>query len=148
MATDPSSMSADAPVRVLIAKPGLDGHDRGAQVIVRSLREAGFEVAYTGIRRTPDQIAEQAGEFGAELVGISLLSGAHVELVPQVMEALTRRGLESVPVAAGGIIPEADRTALLEMGVVAIFGPGSRTGDITAALRDAVASRRRAAESG
>jgi methylmalonyl-CoA mutase C-terminal domain/subunit len=138
----------DLRMRVLIAKPGLDGHDRGVQVIVRSLREVGFEVAYTGIRRTPEQIAEQAHEFGAELVGISLLSGAHMELVPQVMEALTRRGLESVPVAAGGIIPESDRAALLEMGVVAIFGPGSRTADIIEALRGAVASRRRVADSG
>lgn len=129
---------ADAP-RVLIAKPGLDGHDRGARMVVRSLREAGFEVDYTGIRRTPEEIASWAADYGAELVGLSILSGAHMELVPRVMEALAEQGLDTVPVAVGGIIPEHDRAALLEMGVVAIFGPGSRTADIRAALESAVA---------
>lgn len=124
----------DAP-RVLIAKPGLDGHDRGARMIVRSLQDAGFQVAYTGIRRTPEQIAAQAAEFGADVVGVSILSGAHLELLPRVMDALAKRGLETIPVVAGGIIPEQDRTALLEMGVVAIFGPGSRTGAIIETLR-------------
>ena len=96
----------DAP-RVLIAKPGLDGHDRGARVIVRLLREAGFEVEYTGIRRTPDEIAEQAREFGAEAVGLSILSGAHMELVPEVLDALRRAGLEHVPLIAGRHHPAA-----------------------------------------
>jgi methylmalonyl-CoA mutase C-terminal domain/subunit len=132
------------PVRVLIAKPGLDGHDRGALVLVRSLREAGFEVAYTGIRRSPKQIAEQAKDVGAEVVGISIFSGAHLELIAQVMEALALTGLETIPVLAGGIIPEHDRTALLEMGVVAIFGPGAKTGDIAAAVQAAADSARRA----
>ncbi len=133
---------ADAP-RVLVAKPGLDGHDRGARMIVRALRESGFVVGYTGIRRTPGEIAMEAERFGAELVGLSILSGAHMELVPKVIDALAERGLDTVPVAVGGIIPEHDRTALLEMGIVAIFGPGSRTEDIKRALEDAVAAFRR-----
>ena len=147
MAARPSG-GGDSPPRVLIAKPGLDGHDRGALVIVRSLREAGFEVAYTGIRNTPEQIAAQAEEFGADLVGVSILSGAHMALIPRVMDALAQRGLDTVPLVAGGIIPEQDRTALLEMGVVAVFGPGSRTSDIADALRQAVAARRRGAARG
>lgn len=133
-------------LRVLIAKPGLDGHDRGARVIVRLLREAGFEVRYTGIRRTPDEIAEQAREFRAEAVGLSILSGAHMELVPAVMDALQRAGLEHVPLIAGGIIPPQDRTALLEMGVVAIFTPGARSADLVPALRAAAEAGRRAQE--
>ena len=134
---------ADAP-RVLIAKPGLDGHDRGARVVVRLLREAGFDVRYTGIRRTPDEIAEQAREFGAEAVGVSILSGAHMELIPAVMDALQRAGLEHVPLIAGGIIPPQDRTALLEMGVAAIFTPGARSADIISAMRDAASAGSRA----
>ena len=132
----------DPPPRVLVAKPGLDGHDRGARIVVRALREAGFEVAYTGIRRTPEQIAEQAQAFGAEVVGISTLSGAHMELIPRLIDALERRGLETVPVMAGGIIPESDREALSEMGVAAIFGPGTSTADILTAMRETVASAR------
>ncbi len=136
---------ADA-LRVLIAKPGLDGHDRGARVIVRILREAGFEVRYTGIRKTPDEIAEQARDFGAEAVGLSILSGAHMELIPWVMDSLQRLGLEHVPVVAGGIIPPQDRTALLEMGIAAIFTPGTRSDDMLPALRAAAEAGRRAAE--
>ncbi len=130
--------------RVLIAKPGLDGHDRGARMIVRALRDAGFEVAYTGIRRTPEQIAAQAEDFRADVVGISILSGAHMQLIPRVMDALTARGMETVPVVAGGIIPEEDRTALLEMGVVAVFGPGARTDAIIDTLRQTIVSTRKA----
>lgn len=131
------------PGRVLIAKPGLDGHDRGARMVVRSLRDAGFEVDYTGIRRTPQEIAEQAAGFGAEMVGLSILSGAHMELVPRVMDALAERGMDTVPVTVGGIIPERDRAALLEMGVVAIFGPGARTEDIRKAVDGAIAAYQR-----
>ena len=130
---------------MLIAKAGLDGHDRGARVIVRALQEAGFEVAYTGIRRTPEQIAEQAASFGAEVIGVSTLSGAHMALVPRLIDALGRQGLETVPLLVGGIVPESDRTALLEAGVVAVFGPGTSTGDVLEAMRETVASRRRAA---
>ena len=135
----------DAP-RVLIAKPGLDGHDRGARVIVRLLREAGFEVEYTGIRKTPDEIAEQARQFGADAVGLSILSGAHMELIPAVMDALHRAGLEHVPLVAGGIIPPKDRTALLEMGIAAVFTPGARSHDVVPALRAAAEAGRRALE--
>lgn len=133
-------------LRVLIAKPGLDGHDRGARVIVRLLREAGLDVQYTGIRKTPDEIAEQAREFGAEAVGLSILSGAHMELVPAVMDALQRAGLEHVPLIAGGIIPPQDRTLLLEMGVAAIFTPGTRSADLIPALQAAAEAGRRSQE--
>ena len=145
MAEQSAEQAGQGRGRVLIAKPGLDGHDRGARVIVRALREAGFDVAYTGIRRTPEEIARHAAEFGAELVGLSILSGAHLELVPAVVEALQHHGLETAPVVAGGIIPESDRAALLEMGVVAIFGPGSRTDDIVRTLGETIASARRGA---
>ena len=139
------STSSDAP-RILIAKPGLDGHDRGARMVIRLLREAGFEVRYTGIRKTPDEIAVEAREFEADAVGVSILSGAHMELIPAVMDALQRAGLEHVPLVAGGIIPQQDRTALLEMGVVAIFGPGTRSDDLIPALRLAAEAGRRARE--
>jgi methylmalonyl-CoA mutase C-terminal domain/subunit len=112
-------------------------------MVVRSLRDAGFEVDYTGIRRTPEEIAELAEECSSDLVGLSILSGAHMELVPRVMDALAKRGLDTVPVAVGGIIPEHDRVALLEMGVIAIFGPGTRTEDIRAAIDGAIAAYRR-----
>ena len=125
--------------RVLIAKPGLDGHDRGALVLTRALRDAGFDVAYTGIRRTPAEIADEARRFGADVVGLSMLSGAHMTLTPRVLDALEERGLGAVPVMAGGIIPEADCRALLEMGVAAVFGPGARAADVAAAIRAALA---------
>ena len=131
--------------RVLVAKPGLDGHDRGARMVVRALEDAGVEVYYTGIRRTPEQIADAAAEHKVDVVGLSILSGAHMELVPRVMDALEKRGLESAIVFVGGIIPEADRIALREMGVMAVFGPGSKTGDIDAAIRQAVEERRQRA---
>ena len=132
----------DAP-RILIAKPGLDGHDRGARMIVRLLREAGFDVRYTGIRKTPAEIARQAADEEVDVVGLSIPSGAHMELVPQVIAALQDAGLEHVPLAVGGIIPPPDRTALLEMGVVAVFGPGARSADVIPALRDAASAGRR-----
>ena len=105
-------------------------------MVVRALREAGFDVAYTGIRRTPDEIAEHAARHEAGLVGLSILSGAHLELVPRVLDALQRHGLETIPVVVGGIIPERDRAALLEMGVAAIFGPGTTTKQIVSTLRE------------
>ncbi len=133
---------ADAP-RILIAKPGLDGHDRGARMVVRLLRESGFDVRYTGIRKTPGEIAHLAREQEADVVGLSILSGAHMELVPQVIAALHEVGLDYVPIAVGGIIPPQDRTALLEMGVVAVFGPGARSDEIIPALREAAEIARR-----
>ena len=113
--------------RVLIAKPGLDGHDRGAKVIARALRDAGFEVVYTGIRQTPEMIAEAALQEDVDAIGLSILSGAHMTLFPRIMAALKDRGLDDVVVWAGGIIPEADAARLHDLGIRAVFGPGSPT---------------------
>ena len=132
-----SASGNDETLKILIAKPGLDGHDRGARIIVRSLREAGFDVSYTGIRQTPDQIAGKAASLGVSIVGLSILSGAHMELVPQVFRALERHGCRDLPVVVGGIIPEQDRTALLEAGVVAVLGPGSSLNEIAEVMRSA-----------
>ena len=115
------------PVRVLIAKPGLDGHDRGAKVIARALRDAGFEVIYTGIRQTPEMIAEAALQEDVDAIGLSILSGAHMTLFPRIMDELRKRGLGDVLVWAGGIIPETDIPRLKEIGIQAVFGPGSPT---------------------
>ena len=111
--------------RVVIAKPGLDGHDRGAKVVARSLRDAGFEVIYTGLRQTPDQIAEAVLEEDADAVGLSVLSGAHTVLFPKVVELLRARDRADVLVFGGGIIPDNDATALRAAGVAAVFGPGT-----------------------
>lgn len=126
-------------IRVLIAKPGLDGHDRGAKVIARALRDAGMEVIYTGLRQTPEMIAEAALQEDVDVVGLSILSGAHMALVPRVLELLRANGLEEVKVIVGGIIPDEDIPALKEMGVAAVFGPGTSTDDITAQIRHLVA---------
>ncbi len=129
------------PIRVLIAKPGLDGHDRGAKVVARGLRDAGFEVIYTGLHRTADQIAEAALQEDVAVVGLSILSGAHGALVPQVVDALKARGMDDVVVMVGGIIPEADAAALKAQGVGAVFPPGTRISDIVTYL-EAHAPRR------
>src|SRR5207248_5208194 len=120
----PKPVSESPPLRVLIAKPGLDGHDRGAKIIARALRDAGFEVIYTGIRQTPEMIAEAALQEDVDAIGLSILSGAHMTLFPRVIDELRTRGLDDVVVWAGGIIPEADVSKLREMGIRAIFGPG------------------------
>jgi methylmalonyl-CoA mutase C-terminal domain/subunit len=130
------------PIRVLIAKPGLDGHDRGAKVVARALRDAGMEVIYTGIRQTPDTIAEAALQEDVEVVGLSIHSGAHLDLFPRIMEALRARGMGDVVVFAGGIIPEADLPAVRAMGISAVFGPGAALDEIVAAVRAAVEARR------
>lgn len=122
------------PYRVVVAKPGLDGHDRGARVIARALREAGFEVIYTGLHQTPEQIAETVIQEDADAVGLSILSGAHMTLCPKIVEELARRDATDVLVFAGGIIPDADIPKLKEVGVVEIFTPGAPLGDITAWL--------------
>ena len=114
-----------APIRVLIAKPGLDGHDRGAKVIVRALRDAGFEVIYTGIRQTPEMIAAAAMQEGVDAVGLSLLSGAHLTLFPEVVKKLRKSGLDEVLVFGGGIIPDEDVPRLKKAGVDRVFGPGT-----------------------
>ena len=119
-------MSESQPLRVLIAKPGLDGHDRGAKVIARALRDAGFEVIYTGIRQTPEMIAEAALQEDVDAIGLSILSGAHMTLFPRIMDELRKRGMDDVIVWAGGIIPQADVPSLKEIGIRAIFGPVRR----------------------
>jgi methylmalonyl-CoA mutase C-terminal domain/subunit len=128
-------------VRVLIAKPGLDGHDRGAKVIARALRDAGMEVVYTGLRQTPEMIAEAALQEDVDVVGLSILSGAHLALVPRVRAVLDAAGLADVPLVVGGIIPEADHGALLEQGVQGIFGPGATTDQIAAHITTLAAGR-------
>jgi len=127
--------------RVVIAKPGLDGHDRGAKVIARALRDAGFEVIYTGLFQTPEQVAEAALQEDADAVGLSLLSGAHMTLIPRIVEELRARGLSDVLVFAGGIIPAEDIAALQDDGVAAIFTPGAPLAEITGWLESALDSR-------
>ncbi|MFM7504611.1 MAG: cobalamin B12-binding domain-containing protein [Candidatus Limnocylindrus sp.] len=124
-----------APIRVLIAKPGLDGHDRGAKVLARGLRDEGFEVIYTGIRRTTDAIVAAAIEEDVDVVGCSILSGAHATLLPKVVAGLREAGAADVLVVAGGIIPEEDRAGLEAAGISAIFGPGSTIAEIATYLR-------------
>jgi methylmalonyl-CoA mutase C-terminal domain/subunit len=127
--------------RVLVAKPGLDGHDRGAKVIARALRDAGFEVIYTGIRQTPEMIAEAALQEDVDAIGLSILSGAHLTLFPRVMEELHARGLDDVLVWAGGIIPGDDVAKLKAIGVAEVFGPGSPTTATIEFLRRALSER-------
>jgi methylmalonyl-CoA mutase C-terminal domain/subunit len=122
-------------LRVLIAKPGLDGHDRGAKVIARALRDAGMEVIYTGLRQTPEMIVEAALQEDVDGVGLSILSGAHMTLVPRVLEELRRAGLDHVAVFVGGIIPEEDVATLESLGVSGVFGPGTSTQAITEFIR-------------
>ncbi len=133
-------MSADK-IKVLVAKPGLDGHDRGAKVVARALRDAGLEVVYTGIRQTPEMIAESALQEDVDLVGLSILSGAHMELFPRVVEELKKRGRDDVILFAGGIIPQEDIVRLRDMGFQAIFGPGASTNDIVDWVRANVQPR-------
>ena len=117
-------------IRVLVAKPGLDGHDRGAKVIARALRDAGMEVIYTGLRQTPEMIAEAALQEDVDVVGLSILSGAHMALTPRVMELLRANGQSHVKVFLGGIIPDEDLHRLTEMGVAGVYGPGASTENI------------------
>ena len=128
----------DHKIRVLVAKPGLDGHDRGAKVIARALRDAGMEVIYTGLRQTPEMIAEAALQEDVEVVGLSILSGAHMVLVPRVLDLLRANGLENVRLFVGGIIPDEDVPALRALGVAGIFWPGSSTEAIAQAVRASV----------
>jgi methylmalonyl-CoA mutase C-terminal domain/subunit len=129
----------DKRIRVLIAKPGLDGHDRGAKVIARALRDAGMEVVYTGIRQTPEMIAEAALHEDVDVVGMSILSGAHMALFPRVMELLTENDMDDVLVVTGGIIPDEDVPALNQMGIKGVFGPGTPTNEIVDFIRENVA---------
>ena len=132
---------AEKRLRILVAKPGLDGHDRGAKIIARALRDAGFEVIYTGLHQTPEMIAEAALQEDVDAVGLSVLSGAHMTLFPEVMRLLKDRGGEDIAVFGGGIIPEEDAVKLREVGVKEIFTPGASTEDIVKWLRDNVQPR-------
>ena len=123
------------PIRVVVAKPGLDGHDRGAKIIARSLRDAGMEVIYTGLHQTPEQIAETAIQEDADAVGISILSGAHMTLVPRIVELLRANGAEDVLVVVGGTIPNDDARELKKQGVAEVFTPGAPTSEIVDFLR-------------
>lgn len=129
------------PYRIVVAKPGLDGHDRGAKTITRALRDHGFEVIYTGLHQTPEQIAETALQEDADAVGLSLLSGAHLTLFPRVMDEMRSRGLEGVLIFGGGVIPDSDARALREQGVSEIFGPGSSLATIAGWLEKALDER-------
>ena len=125
-------------IRVLIAKPGLDGHDRGAKIVARALRDAGMEVIYTGLRQTPEMVAEAALQEDVDVIGLSILSGAHMALVPRVLELLKVNDQEQVRVFLGGIIPDEDVPRLMEIGVVGVYGPGTSTEDIIRDVRQAV----------
>ncbi len=129
---------ADRKIRVLVAKPGLDGHDRGAKVVARALRDAGMEVVYTGIRQTPEMIAEAALQEDVDVVGLSILSGAHRALCPRIVELLKSAGMDDVLVVVGGIIPDEDVAFMHEIGVQGVFGPGTSTQDIIGFIREHV----------
>ena len=125
-------------IRVVIAKPGLDGHDRGAKIIARALRDAGMEVIYTGLHQTPEQIVETAIQEDADAVGISILSGAHMTLVPRILEGLKENGADDVLVVVGGTVPREDSEQLKQLGVAEVFGPGAATGEIVDFLKGKV----------
>ena len=131
----------DRPIKVLIAKPGLDGHDRGAKVLARGLRDEGFEVVYTGIRQTPEMIVSAAVQEDVDVVGLSILSGAHMTLLPRITGLLLDQGMKDVLVTAGGIIPDEDVPALQAAGIAAVFGPGTSIGEVADYLRSNVRPR-------
>jgi methylmalonyl-CoA mutase C-terminal domain/subunit len=126
---------SNRPTRVLVAKPGLDGHDRGAKIIARALRDAGMEVIYTGIRQTPQMIAQAASQEDVDVLGLSILSGAHMEILPELMGLLDEEDMGKVMVVVGGIIPETDRQPLFDLGIKGVFGPGTATGEIVEFIR-------------
>src|SRR3974390_3164271 len=132
------SMTTDHKIRVLVAKPGLDGHDRGAKVIARALRDAGMEVIYTGLRQTPEMIVNAALQEDVRVIGLSILSGAHNVIVPRVLELLREKHMEDVKVIVGGIVPDEDAEALKKQGVAAVFQPGSSLDSIVQFIRTAV----------
>jgi methylmalonyl-CoA mutase C-terminal domain/subunit len=128
-------------IRVLVAKPGLDGHDRGAKVVARALRDAGMEVVYTGLRQSPEQIVAAAGQEDVDVVGLSILSGAHLPICRRVLELLREQGMSGVKVFVGGIIPTQDIAELKELGVAEVFLPGASTEDVAQRIRSSVAAR-------
>ena len=133
--------SPEKKIRVVVAKPGLDGHDRGAKIIARALRDAGMEVIYTGLHQTPEQIVETVIQEDADAVGLSILSGAHMTLVPRVLELFSEQGIDDVLVTVGGTIPADDIPELKELGVAEVFGPGANTQQIVDFIREAVRAR-------
>jgi methylmalonyl-CoA mutase C-terminal domain/subunit len=133
--------SQSVPIRVVVAKPGLDGHDRGAKVVARALRDAGFEVIYTGLHQSPEQIIATAIQEDVQAIGLSILSGAHMTIFERIMKLLKDNKAENIVVFGGGIIPEADKVALKEMGVGEIFTPGTPTAEIISWLENAVTAR-------
>jgi len=128
----------DRRIRVLVAKPGLDGHDRGAIVVARALRDAGMEVIYTGLRQTPEMVAESALQEDVDAVGLSILSGAHMVLVPRIIDLIKSNGQDNVKIFLGGIIPDEDIQILLEKGIVGVYGPGTQTDKIVRDIRNSV----------
>ncbi len=128
----------DVPIKVMVAKIGLDGHDRGVKVIARAMRDAGMEVIYTGLRQTPEMIAEAGLQEDVDAIGLSVLSGAHMAFVPRLIELLKKQGQGKVPLLIGGIIPDDDVTSLTDLGVAGVFGPGTTTGTIIDAVQQAV----------
>ncbi len=134
-------MSEETVLRILVAKAGLDGHDRGAKIIARALRDAGFEVIYTGLHQTPEMIAEAAVQEDVDAIGLSILSGAHMTLFPAILDALKERGADDVAVFGGGIVPEDDMLGLTEIGVKKVFTPGASTQEIVDWIRDNVGPR-------
>jgi len=135
-------MSGDSPIRVVLAKLGLDGHDRGLKVVARILRDAGMEVVYLGLRQTTETIVDAVEQEDADVVGISMLNAGHLTLGPRIVDALAEAGLD-VPVVIGGIVPDEDRPALADAGVAGVLGPGAPTDEVVAGIRDAVAARGR-----
>jgi methylmalonyl-CoA mutase C-terminal domain/subunit len=135
-------MSTEKKIRVLIAKPGLDSHDRGAKIVARALRDAGMEVIYTGLRQTPEQIVETALQEDVDVIGLSILSGAHMALFPRIMELLKEKGMDDVLVFAGGIIPQEDVPALKKIGIKEVFGPGTPTSVLVKFVQENVKKRK------
>jgi methylmalonyl-CoA mutase C-terminal domain/subunit len=131
-------MMDEKKIRVLVAKPGLDGHDRGAKVVARALRDAGMEVVYTGLRQTPEMIAEAALQEDVDVVGLSILSGAHMALAPRIMELLKANGQTAVKVFIGGIVPDEDIPRLKDLGISGVYGPGASTETIVRDIREAI----------
>ena len=125
-------------IRVLVAKPGLDGHDRGAKVVARALRDAGMEVIYTGIRQTPQMIVQAAAQEDVDVVGLSILSGAHMEILPEILSLLKEQNMDDVVTVVGGIVPDADRQSLSDLGVSGVFGPGTSTATVVEFIQNAV----------
>ncbi len=135
-------MNSERKIRVIVAKPGLDSHDRGAKIVARAFRDAGMEVIYTGLRQTPEQIVETALQEDVDVIGLSILSGAHMSLFPRIMDLIREKDLQDILVFAGGIIPNEDIPALKKIGIKEIFGPGTRTDELVSFVRENVRKRK------